>query len=291
MNNDRASFPALPPPPFDPPVVLEARKITGLVVLSNNDVNYPPTLLRPNDDDNDDNNSESHRTSPPQFERTETSNGNVLLIDDTDEGLKRQYLIQRKLRSSIHGSTRVGYVLEDPNSDTTNTSNTCFYKVKGKENNKSDKSSSYEMVTVKIIDKSSIECNNNNNNSEISALRIIALHHQAEDDPGKQHSAVEGTTVIGADRNHIYAIIPCYYDCSLFDYCSTLLSPRTTNTNNNSTGHRYSLLSEIQAFHIFDQILQVREKIGSILKTYIHFLSRLIYKRITGRRRKSLEVF
>lgn len=225
VQSDRAQFPALAPPPFDYPMLSEARRVTGFIVDDENpeeDVDSSKDSEKVSFTDVGTSLSEYGNTSivldAPELKRSQTLSGNLLAIGGT------KYLIQRKIRNTAHGSARIGYILQPTENDSEKS-----YKLKRLETD--DATSQYEMLTIQIQEKATYE---SGQFSEQAALQMIASNNQLR--------RLQGASVIAACTNQVYALTPFYKDGSLFDHCAQ------------NPGSR---LSETDARSVFKQLLEV----------------------------------
>ena len=184
-----AHRPVQAPPPFPPPILLTARRTTGNVLTA------PAS-------------SETDASAPPNLERKASVAGNILLVHDSNDPKAKQhaYLLQRKIKDSLHGTVRVGFVLRHPTE-----SEAGIWELVD------SASSKHEMVAVKIRPKSKVEQADSDHDprNELSALQWIT----ANDPEGK--GRLLGPTVLAEDETNLYAIMPYQKEGSLFDYCDT----------------------------------------------------------------------
>jgi hypothetical protein len=223
----RALPPAQAPLPFDPPVLLTAKRVTGTVGCT------PPELVASisiSDAWGKSNDPVGHgeNTLVPQHH---------ILVVDHEEG-KKAYLLQRKVGTTAHGSIRVGYVLKDPKA-----TDEGVWELAEPSSDNSNGDHQHEMVSVIIEEKSKVlpdnMCSPDGNTSidyaaELSALQLVA----AQDPEGVGH--VLGTANIACDQQYVYAITDYHREGSLFEYCAEVGS-----------------LGEPEARFLFRQILRV----------------------------------
>ena len=193
------------------------------------------------------------------LQRAESMSGNVLVVLEEDNSdinqAQRAYWIQRKIGKTAAGSVRIGYVLRRRKADgrgvgedSYNTHGGEQWEVTPKESKPSSSSSTsegggvpaadaaYEMVAIKMYDKS--KCTSNKANGpavEIAASQLLARH---AGDPAFHH--VLGTVDVLSDERHVYLITPY---CDGGDLLSVL----------ESRGR----LEESVARYIFKQLLSV----------------------------------
>jgi hypothetical protein len=216
----RALPPAQAPPPFDPPVLLMAKRVTGTVGNSCT----PPEM--------------EASTSLSGGEKTSLVAQNHILVVEHEEG-KKAYLLQRKVGTTAHGSIRVGFVLKDPKATDEDA-----WELAEPSSGDSKDDHQHEMVSVIMEEKSKVlpdDVGSHGNSSidpaaELSALQLVAKH----DPEGVGH--VMGTTNIACDEQYVYAITDYHREGSLFEYCAEL-----------PVGH----LGEPEARFFFRQILRV----------------------------------
>jgi hypothetical protein len=194
----RALPPAQAPPPFDPPVLLTAKRVTGTVGNSG----MPPAM--------------ESSTSLSGGEKTSLVAQNHILVVEHEEG-KKAYLLQRKVGATAHGSIRVGYILKDPKAPDEG-----VWELAEPPSEYSKGDHQHEMVSVIMEEKSKVltdDISSHGNSSidpaaELSALQLVAKH-----DPGGV-GHVLGTTNIACDQEYVYAIFDYHREGSLFEYCA-----------------------------------------------------------------------
>jgi len=192
---------------------------------------------------------QSERSEAPAptttLERRASVAGNVLLVD-AEDGKRKAYLLQRKIKSKVFGTVRVGYLLKDP---------------AGKEDEggmwevaeSATGAYPHEMVAVFIEEKSrvlgdemerpggaaSAAANTSRDpKTELSAMQMVAAH----DPEGTGH--VMGTSLVAADQLYVYIITPYHKEGTLNEY--RIAAGGT--------------LSEDDARFFFRQILKVRNR-------------------------------
>jgi hypothetical protein len=197
----RALPPAQAPPPFDPPVLLTAKRVTGTVGNSST-----PAVLE-----------SSTSLSTFDGENTLVAQNHILVVEHEEE--KKAYLLQRKVGTTAHGSIRVGYVLKDPKE----ADEGVWELVEPASEYSKGDHHQHEMVSVIMEEKSKVLSDDRGSHgntsidpaAELSALQLVATH----DPEGVGH--VLGTTNIACDEQYVYAIIADYHrDGSLFEYCA-----------------------------------------------------------------------
>lgn len=213
---------------FDPPQILNAKRVTGLVVVPE----YEKSDLKANPLDLSWNAmAPEHLESgsdPPTLKRRSSLAGNILLVEHP-EGQKA-FFLQRKMAKTSHGCLRVGFL--------------CEQKIGGMEWNviKSDgPHPKFEMVTIKIESKDKVLVNDTGKDTftkdptvELSALQMIAAY-----DP-RGEGGVIGSSCICADHTHVFSVLPFHGEGTLFQH--VVESGR---------------LEERMAQHFFQQILKV----------------------------------
>jgi hypothetical protein len=201
----RALPPAQAPPPFDPPVLLTAKRVTGTVVQT-------PAL------EMESTSTGKSNEAVGDGEKTLASQNHILIVEH-EEG-KKAYLLQRKVGTTAHGSIRVGYVLKDPKA-----MDEGVWELAEPSEGYSNGEHQHEMVSVIIEEKSKVlsddMCSSHDDGNtsidhaaELSALQLVATH----DPEGVGH--VLGTANVACDQQHVYAITDYHREGSLFEYCA-----------------------------------------------------------------------
>lgn len=192
----RALPPAQAPPPFDPPVFLQAKRVTGSVGST------APAAVE-SEAGSADNDKPCAAAAAAAV-----VTGNILVVQDGPD--KKAFWLQRKIGvTRHHGTVRVGYVLND-----------------GAEEGAWELlSEPPEMVAIITDSKSKVlpgtgnEADNENTGgidpaAEFSALQLVATH----DPEGTGH--VLGSTLIAADHQQVYAVTEHHRQGSLFEFCA-----------------------------------------------------------------------
>jgi hypothetical protein len=197
----RALPPAQAPPPFDPPVLLTAKRVTGTV---GNSCIAPPEM------------ESSTSTSTFDGEKTLVAPQSHILVVEHEEG-EKAYLLQRKVGTTAHGSIRVGYLLRDPKA-----AGEGVWELAEPSSGHSKGDHQHVMVSVIMEEKSKVlsdEGGSHGNSSIDPAAELSALQLVAKYDPeGVGH--VLGTTNIACDQEYVYAVTDYHRDGSLFEYCA-----------------------------------------------------------------------
>jgi hypothetical protein len=186
--------PAQAPTPFDSPVLLTAKRVTGTVGNSC----APPAM--------------ESSTSLSGGEDTLAAQNHILVVEHDEEG-KKAYLLQRKVGTTAHGSIRLGYVLKDSKETDEGVWELAESSLEDHQ---------HEIVSVIMEEKSKVlsdDIGSHGNSSidpaaELSALQLVAKH----DPEGVGH--VLGTTNIACDEQYVYAITDYHREGSLFEYCA-----------------------------------------------------------------------
>lgn len=221
----RALPPAQAPPPFDPPVLLTAKQVTGTV--SRTPPEKESTSIFGNSKSND---------SVGDGEKTLVAQNHILVVEH-EEG-KKAYLLQRKVGTTAHGSIRVGYVLKEPKA----ADEGGVWEMAEPSSGDSKGEHQHEMVSVIMEEKSRVLSDDRGSHgntltdpaAELSALQLVATH----DPDGVGH--VLGTTNMACDEQYVYAITDYHREGSLFEYCAEV-----------------GCLGEPEARFFFRQILRV----------------------------------
>ena len=227
----RATQPPQAPPPFPPPTLASARRIPGMVLTA------PDT---------------TDSMAAPSLERQASVTGNILLIEGTDG--QQAYLLQRKIKSTLFGTVRIGYRLKGETEEG-------LWEVAKRtdlslnDNGKGEDPQVYDMVEITIEDKTQVLHDNgaaNNSNTaqdpqtELSALQLVAASREY------QSGHVLGTAIIATDQSNIYTITNYHKDGTLLEYCQ---------------GAPGGQLCESDARYFFCQILEVRRDLVGRQKT------------------------
>ena len=207
------------PIPFDEPTLLDARRVTGLVIVpENDDIEKDANPLDLSWNASIGSSIELDVTAgPPSLKRRSSLSGNILLVNHPDKG-DTAYFLQRKLSKTTHGSVRVGFKVEQKK----------LVDDVGIEWDviKSDGPYPFEMFAIKLQDKQKILSTKDmvmmDPKVELSALQLIA-----EKDPnGDGH--VISAHYLCTDRNTVFSITPFSGEGSLFEFvveCGRLEEP------------------------------------------------------------------
>lgn len=216
------------PIPFDAPELIDAKRVTGLVIVPENqgdEGEADPLDLGWNASCS----SIQTQTGPPALQRRSSLSGNILLIHGP-EGDSAIFL-QRKISKTTFGSVRVGFRVEQK----------ALKDDVGIEWDviRSDGPYPFEMVAVKLQDKhkvmTELEGNVIDPKAELSALQVISKCDL------NGESRVVRAEYICSDKSTLYSIMPFNGEGSLFQYVVEC-----------------GRLDEPVARHFFQQILQVR---------------------------------
>ena len=216
------------PPPFPAPKLLSARRVMG-TVLTTGSANVPSSAQAPN------------------LERTPSLAGNILLVEEGEEqgGTRtRPFLLHRKIKTSLHGYVRLGFVLQEtesenvwqlvPNHQDLPTSSGLVASGKGVEAAQEQGEDSFQMVAIKIELKSPAR-------EESLMAELAALQWIATNNPCKVGGLFVPTVLAKDEADNVYTITSYQKEGSLFDYCA-----------------KAGTLSESEAKTFFGQMLEVR---------------------------------
>jgi len=240
-----AGLPPVSPPPFDFGAVsyAPAKRVMAPVHV-------------PGDDDDENNDTADDPTRIPSrpsmgLQRAESMSGNVLVVlgdgDNNDNGAdsERAYWIQRKIGQLTHGSVRIGYVLRRRRcrAEKEEEDSRAQWEVipQKSNNNEQQASTAYEMVAIKIYDRSMMASSAASANGdspptvEIAASHLLSRHTST---PGSLH--VLETVEVLADGRLVYHIVPYCDGGDLFSFVERQRSGR---------------LEEAVARHVFKQLL------------------------------------
>jgi hypothetical protein len=227
------------PMPFDPPEILTAKRVTGLVVVPENelsDIKANPLDLSWNASAA----PQVETSGPPALRRRNSLSGNILLVNHPDG--QKAYFLQRKMAKTTFGCVRVGFLCEQrmEEGDT------------GMEWDvvKSDGPYPFEMVAVKMESKEKVLGHEVGSDTKDPTVELSALQMIAAYDP-KGECGVIGTSVICADHSNVFVIIPFHGEGTLFQH--VVESGR---------------LSEPVARHFFQQIIKVGALFVIVLIVY-----------------------
>lgn len=225
------------PVAFDPPQILTASRVTGHVVVPENelsDLKANPLDLTWNAA------CSTHIESPgPALKSRFSQPGNILLVDHPDG--PKSYFLQRKIAKTTFGCIRVGFLCER-RKECDNDTGMEWEVIK------SGGIYPFEMVAVKIEPrekalKTDESTDENNPTVELSALQMVTAI-----DPNEE-SCVVGSSCICTDHLNVFVIFPFHGEGTLFQY--VVESGR---------------LEESVARHFFQQILKVRFLIVGIVR-------------------------
>ena len=215
---------------FDPPQILTATRVTGHVVVPENELS--DLMANPLDLTwNAACIAHMETPGPPALKRRCSQSGNILLVDHLDG--QKAYFLQRKIAKTTFGCIRVGFLCEqkEENDDDTGMEWEVI---------KSDGIYPFEMVAVKIEPKEKVLRTDENSDENDPTVELSALQMVAAIDPNEE-SCVVGTSCICADHVNVFVIFPFHGEGTLFQY--VVESGR---------------LEESVARHFFQQILKVR---------------------------------
>mmetsp|Transcript_9910 Transcript_9910/g.23480 ORF Transcript_9910/g.23480 Transcript_9910/m.23480 type:complete len:459 (-) Transcript_9910:64-1440(-) len=242
-----AGLPPASPPPFDFDGGVSAYAPAKRVMA--------PVHVPGDDDDDDGNDADPSRIpSRPSMglQRAESMSGNVLVVlgdgDNNDNGADsdRAYWIQRKIGQLTHGSVRIGYVLRRrrcraEKEEEEDSRAQWEVMPQYSNNNEQQASTAYEMVAIKMYDRSMMASSAASANGdspptvEIAASHLLSRHTST---PGSHH--VLETVEVLADDRLVYHIVPYCDGGDLFSFVERQRSGR---------------LEENMARHVFKQLL------------------------------------
>lgn len=225
--------PVLPAPPFPPPDMLVARRVTGRVISPevSPDTNGNPLDLFCGDLKGDD---------------SSDLRGNILVLEDPSSGeSSRAYWLQRKLSKTTNGYARVGFLVRPTK---TSGARRVEHRDGGEDEwcvQPSERGPyPFEMVAIKIQDRAKLEGKSQSAQQHIEIrdpmVEMSALQMVYANDLSRSGHVV-CTREICSDDSHVYIIVPFHGEGSLFEYVM-----------------EKGGLGEGVARHFFQQIIRVR---------------------------------
>jgi hypothetical protein len=172
------------PLPFDPPEILTAKRVTGLVVVPENelsDINANPLDLSWNASAA----PEVQTSGPPALRRRNSLSGNILLVNQADG--QKGYFLQRKMAKTTFGCVRVGFLCEQRKEEGDTGMEWDVIK--------SDGPYPFEMVAIKMESKEKVLAHEVGSDSKDPTVELSALQMIAAYDP-KGDCGVIGTSII-----------------------------------------------------------------------------------------------
>lgn len=241
------SSPLTEPIPFEPIAFLDAKRVTGLVLVPEAEKNRGKSNSGSSTNDEGDDPLDLHfnastdmsfaEKGPPALQRKSSLNGNILWIGNH----QKAFFLQRKIGNIAagNGSIRVGFALEQAlfeNDDEDDGTSNNFGMGTEYDVIRSDGPYPFEMVAIKVQNSDTVMGNApegapvaadvvSSAKVELAALQLIAKHYTGD---AADACHVDYCHYICLDRSTTYAIGPFYGEGSLFQYvveCGTLSEP------------------------------------------------------------------
>jgi hypothetical protein len=229
--------------PFDPPTLLTARRIAGVVNVPETESSSATPFGEASLNLCDFSSEEPEKTlvaGPTHLGRTSTMHGDIVIVEE-DGKPPRAFWLQRKMNRLTHGTVLLGFTLR-PNTSSEFAGSGGAWELTPPETGSHHKMVQIEMLDIMILDmKLSAEASPVRSPlHEICALQMVAEHNDTRD------AHVVGTKLVATSPQNVFVVMPYHRDGTLFQYCLAKGS-----------------LEEPVARFFFRQILKVRANLES----------------------------